>query len=76
MKGGIKTMNIGAAIKAVRLEKNLKQNKLAGISNTYLSDIETGRTAPSLKTLKKIMQALGVDISWDIFLKDNYVINV
>lgn len=69
-------MNIGAAIKAVRLEKNLKQNKLAGISNTYLSDIETGRTAPSLKTLKKIMQALGVDISWDIFLKDNYVINV
>ena len=64
-------MQIGATIKSLRLGKNLKQNdlaELAGISNTYLSDIEKGRSAPSLKTLTKIIKALGVDVSWDNFL--------
>lgn len=60
---------IGAAIKEVRLEKKLSQRKLAslaGISNTYLSDIEVGRTNPSLKTLKKIAGALEIEIK-DLF---------
>jgi transcriptional regulator with XRE-family HTH domain len=64
-------LQIGATIKSLRLGKNLKQNdlaELAGISNTYLSDIEKGRSAPSLKTLTKIIKALGVDVSWDNFL--------
>ena len=54
-------MAIGKKIKALRLEKGLKQFELAkkaGISNTYLSDIEIGRTNPSLKTLEKIANAL------------------
>lgn len=57
--------NIGEKIKCERLKKSLKQYELAkkaGISNTYLSDIEVGRTSPSLKTLDKISKALGVDI--------------
>lgn len=60
---------IGAAIKEVRLKKKLSQRKLAslaGISNTYLSDIEVGRTNPSLKTLKKIAGALEIEIK-DLF---------
>lgn len=61
--------NIGERVKCERLKKSLKQYELAkkaGISNTYLSDIEVGRTSPSLKTLDKIAKALEVDIK--IFL--------
>lgn len=57
--------NIGEKIKCERLKKSLKQYELAkkaGISNTFLSDIEVGRTSPSLKTLDKIAKALEIDI--------------
>jgi len=57
--------DIGAKIKAERLSRNLKQCDFAkkiGISNTYLSDIELGRTTPSIKTLSKISKALDLDI--------------
>lgn len=57
--------NIGQKIKSERLKKRLKQYELAkeaNISNTYLSDMEVGRSKPSLKTLDKIAKALGVDI--------------
>jgi len=65
---------LGIKIRELRIEKNIKQvelAKLAGISNTYLSDIEKGRTLPSLKTLYKLASALNVDV--DIFLDTNYV---
>jgi transcriptional regulator with XRE-family HTH domain len=57
--------DIGRKIKEERLKKGLKQCELAheaGISNTYLSDIEVGRTNPSIKTLDKISKVLKVDI--------------
>ncbi|MDR3596442.1 helix-turn-helix transcriptional regulator [Clostridium sp.] len=57
--------NIGEKIKKKRIEKKLKQYevaKLADMSNTFLSDIETGRSAPALKTLEKIAKALEIDI--------------
>jgi len=63
-------LGISGKIREERLKRNFKQYQLANkanISNTYLSDIETGRTTPSLKTLKKIAKALDVDCS--IFLK-------
>lgn len=69
-------MKIGEKIKLLRLNKGIKQIELAriaGISNTYLSDIEKGRTNPSIKTLVKIAHALGVEDDWNIFLKENYV---
>lgn len=56
---------IGEKIKKERLKKGLKQYKLAneaGISNTYLSDVEVGRTIPSIKTLDKISKVLKIDI--------------
>lgn len=61
--------NIGKKIKSERLKKGLKQCELAekaGISNTYLSDVEVGRTTPSIKTLDKLSKVLEVDIK--IFL--------
>ncbi|WP_366922188.1 helix-turn-helix transcriptional regulator [Metallumcola ferriviriculae] len=63
-------MEIGKKVRKERLKSNLKQYQLAkkaNISNTYLSDIETGRTIPSLKTLKKLAEVLAVDCS--IFLE-------
>lgn len=60
----------GDKIKKMRLEKGITQKdfaSLVGISNSYLSDIEIGRTSPSLKTLLKIAEALDVEI--DMFLE-------
>lgn len=59
-------MGVGKKIRRHRLEQQLKQTELAkkaGISNTYLSDIEVGRTEPSLNTLNKLITALGIEIS-------------
>lgn len=57
--------NIGKKVKEERLKRRLKQYELAkkaGISNTYLSDVEVGRTNPSIKTLDKLSKILEVDI--------------
>lgn len=56
---------IGLKIKAIRVSKKISQRKLAtlaGISNTYLSDIEVGRTNPSLKTMEKLASALEIQM--------------
>lgn len=62
---------IGDNIRKYRKMKNLTQKELGdlvGISNTYLSDMEIGRTNPSIKTLKRI--AKGLEISFVELLKD------
>ena len=64
-------VSIGDNIHKYRKIRNLTQKELGetiGISNTYLSDIETGRTNPSIKTLKKI--AKGLEINYMELLKD------
>ena len=64
-------VSIGDNIRKYRKIKNITQKELGetiGISNTYLSDIETGRTNPSIKTLKKI--AKGLEIKYMELLKD------
>lgn len=64
-------VSIGDNIRKYRKIRNLTQKELGetiGISNTYLSDIETGRTNPSIKTLKKI--AKGLEIKYMELLKD------
>ena len=64
-------VSIGDNIRKYRKIKNITQKELGetiGISTTYLSDIETGRTNPSIKTLKKI--AKGLEINYVELLKD------
>mgnify|MGYP000418686603 CR=1 FL=1 len=54
---------IGETIRQLREELGLSQRALArkaGISSQYLSDIEIGRTSPSLKSLEKIASALNL----------------
>lgn len=57
--------SVGEKIREIRIQKKYTQRKLAelcGISNTYISDMETGRTNPSLKTLGKLSEVLEVNI--------------
>ena len=56
-------MNIGKAIKIIRIQKEVSQvelAKLAGITQTTLSQIESGKKRPGEKTLNGISDALGV----------------
>lgn len=49
---------------------------MVGISNTFLSDIENGRTNPSIGTLSKIigvLHELGYVIDINLFLANVYV---
>jgi transcriptional regulator with XRE-family HTH domain len=52
----------GRAIRAIRLQKNLSQEKLAEMANldrTYISLIERGKRKPTLDVAKSIADALG-----------------
>ncbi|HZK54912.1 MAG TPA: helix-turn-helix transcriptional regulator [Desulfosporosinus sp.] len=59
-------MTIGARIRQSRKQKGMTQTKLAenaGISRSYLADVEADRYNPSLKTLLELAQALGIAVS-------------
>ncbi|MBC5628695.1 helix-turn-helix transcriptional regulator [Clostridium sp. NSJ-6] len=59
-------MKIGEKIKLSREERKITQKELAkkaGISNTYLSDIERMRTNPSIKVLQQLADALEEAVS-------------
>jgi len=57
-------MDIGPYIRAARLRAHLSQEELAaraGINRTYLSQLENGRSSPTLEVLAKIALALGME---------------
>lgn len=59
-------MNIGGRIRNLRKAKGLNVTELANksfISQSYLSDIENGRTAPSLDKLNIICGSLDISLS-------------
>jgi len=59
-------MSIGTRIKSFRKQRGLTQVKLAekaGISRSYLADVEADRYNPSLSTLMELAQALGISVS-------------
>ena len=78
MNSDIDGINIGLKLKALRLERKLSLNKLAGkaaMAVSFLSRIESGNASPTIASLQKILRALGVDIleffqtdkkEWDI----------
>jgi len=68
-------MQLGKRIKDIGVFRKMKQKDLArgaGISTTYLSDIENDRTLPSVRTLTKIAQVLEID-DYNILLQGFYV---
>lgn len=55
---------IPAAVKAVRGELTLKEfAEISGVSLSYLSDIENGRTLPTIEMLDKIFIAGGATLT-------------
>jgi transcriptional regulator with XRE-family HTH domain len=53
-------------LKLARMHRGLRQMDLArsvGISESYLSKIETGRATPSDALLSRVSEALGLDVS-------------
>ena len=61
-----KTMDVGIRLRELRQERDLSMRALArlsGLSTNALSMIERGRTSPSVSTLYKLAEALGVPIT-------------
>ena len=59
-------MKIGVTIRTFRLQRSLSQGdieKRTGLLRCYLSRVENGHTVPSLETLTKIAQALGLPLA-------------
>lgn len=60
---------LGKKIKQIRKNKNLTQEKLAELINIEipsLSNIETGKYAPSVETLQKLSEVLEVE-PWELY---------
>jgi transcriptional regulator with XRE-family HTH domain len=60
----INAIALGEAVKDVRGTLTLAQMvEITGLSISYLSDIERGKTVPTLNTLKKIASARDYELS-------------
>ncbi|EKU45047.1 helix-turn-helix domain-containing protein [Staphylococcus massiliensis] len=60
-------MNIGITLRQIRKDKKMTQQELADkieISRSYLSDIENGQKNPSVETVKKLADKLGVTVAY------------
>lgn len=62
--------DVGARVRALRKATGLSQEKLAlksEIDRTYLTGIESGKRNPTVVSLNKIVNALGVSMKsfWD-----------
>ena len=65
------TQTLGLRLRHLRRDRSLTLSRLAasaGLSVSYLNDIEHDRTVPTLKTLGSIADALGLSVR--DFLKD------
>lgn len=60
-------MDIGQAIKKLRMEHNMTQTQLAercGMSTTAVCSLETGRTYPPKGTIEKLCEVFGIPTSY------------
>ena len=61
----VNTLNVGKRIIQLREDKGISTNKLAnlaGISQSYLRDIELGNKQPTVEYLSYICDALGITL--------------
>jgi len=66
------TIKIGKIIKKRRLELNLELKDLqdySGVNYASISDIENGKANPTIKTLEKLLDALGMQINIEVVTK-------
>lgn len=59
-------MNVGERIIGLRTKQGLSSNrlsKLAEVSQSYMRDIETGKSQPTIDVLNRICSALNISLS-------------
>ena len=59
-------MTLNETLRILRQAKGWSQTRLAresGVSQTYISDLEAGRSNPTVPVLKRLAAALGVRVS-------------
>lgn len=64
---------IGEAIKIIRVFNSLTQQELAkalNISDSYLSQIESGKRTPTLDTIKAVSRMFGIPMSSLMFFSE------
>lgn len=64
--GDLSDVEFGARVRALRLRLRLSQKQLAdkvGVTASFVSQLETGRTHASVATLRRLADALGVLVS-------------
>jgi transcriptional regulator with XRE-family HTH domain len=69
-------MNIGKRLKKYRSQRGLSQKKLSshtGISQSFISSIESNKQSPTITTLERICRALGITIAEFFSKPDNAV---
>jgi transcriptional regulator with XRE-family HTH domain len=67
-------MHIGEAIKKIRKEQKVSQEKLAldaELSRRYIYLLESGKSSPTFDTLEKIADVLNVKVSEIVSLTEN-----
>ncbi|MDO6353974.1 helix-turn-helix domain-containing protein [Caloramator sp. CAR-1] len=65
-------MNIGEKLRNLRLKYNystLKLARAAGVAQSYISDIEAGKSNPTIDKLSKILSVYGISLS-EFFAED------
>ena len=65
-------MKIGKIIKKRRQELNLELKDLqdySGVNYASISDIENGKANPTIKTVEKLLDALGMQINIEVVNK-------
>ncbi|AIQ49281.1 DNA-binding protein [Paenibacillus sp. FSL R7-0273] len=67
-------MDIGSTIRAIRKRKNItiaQICELTGLSQGFMSQVETNKTSPSISTLENIAQALKVPLAYLLLKKED-----
>ncbi len=67
------TLDIGARLKAVRVQANLTQRQLAkrtGATNASISLMESGRTNPSVSNLKRVLDGIPMSLAEFFTMED------
>ncbi len=59
-------INVGNRLRLLRRERNLSQKKLAektGISQSFISSIESNKQSPTVNSLERLCFFLGIDLA-------------
>ncbi len=66
MRRADSSKKLGQNLKKLRLKKKMSQGDISrklGVDRAYISSIENGRMNPTLSTLEKLAEAIGVNSS-------------